>query len=133
MGGQQLIGPQFVGIAEFFGLLAGTILHPSNRVVRQLPRLAGPRQFSQPCLQTELEALLNAQHHRAATGVKALRNGLVTLSGERIQQHRRADGAPFFLGSGSADGFEFAELRLGELQGVALPRERHTPLKHIRP
>ena len=31
---QQLVRPQFVGISQFLRLLASTVLHPDNRIVR---------------------------------------------------------------------------------------------------
>jgi len=55
------------------------VLRPGNRIVRQLPRLAGPGQFSQRCVQTELEKLLNAQHHRAAADMMVPRNGFIAV------------------------------------------------------
>jgi hypothetical protein len=55
-------------------------LYPDNRIVRQLPGLAAPGQFSQGCVQTELKKLLNAQHHAAAADVVVLRNGFITLA-----------------------------------------------------
>src|ERR1019366_5710738 len=116
----------------FLGLLAGTIQHPGNRVVRQLPRLAGPGQFPQRGVQTELEALSDTQHHRATADAMVPCNGLVTLARKRIQQQRGPYGAPFLLGSGLADRIELAQFRFSELQGIALPREGHTPLKHNR-
>src|ERR1039457_4863043 len=106
--------------------------HPGNRVVRQLPRLAGPGQFPQCGVQTELEALSDAQHHRATADAMVPCNGLVTLARKRIQQQRGPYGAPFLLGSGLADRIELAQFRFSELQGIALPREGHTPLKHNR-
>ena len=78
---QQLVRPQFVGIAQFLRLLASTVLYPDNRIVGQLPRLSGPGQFSQCCVQTELKKLLNAQHHRAATDMVVTRNRFITLAG----------------------------------------------------
>src|ERR1039458_10647562 len=106
--------------------------HPGNRVVRQLPRLAGPGQFPQRGVQTELEALSDTQHHRATADAMVPCNGLVTLARKRIQQQRGPYGAPFLLGSGLADRIELAQFRFSELQGIALPREGHTPLKHNR-
>ena len=77
---QQPVRPQFVGISQFLRLLASTVLHPDNRVVRQLPRLAGSGQFSQCYVQTKLKKLLNRQHNGAAADVVVLRNGLITLA-----------------------------------------------------
>ena len=77
---QQLVRPQFVGISQFLRLLASTVLYPDNRIVRQLPRLAGPGQFAQCCVQTELKKLLNRQHHGAAADVVVLRDGFITLA-----------------------------------------------------
>ena len=78
---QQLVRPQFVGVSQFLRLLAGTVLYPDNRIVRQLPRLARSGQFSQCRVQTELKKLLNAEHHRATADVVVLRYGFVTLAG----------------------------------------------------
>ena len=55
---QQLVRPQFVGVSQLLRLLAGTVLYPGNRVVRQLPRLARSGQLSQCRVQTELKQLL---------------------------------------------------------------------------
>src|SRR5215831_15623289 len=127
---QQPIGPQFVRVAQFFWLLAGTVLHPGNGIVRQLPRLAGAGQFSQRCLQTELEKLLNAQDYRAAADVVAPRNRLVAPTGSRLQEKRRPQGAPFLLASRLADRLQFEQILFAELEGRTLPREGHDPLKH---
>ena len=77
---QQSVRPQFVGISQFLRLLASAVLHPDNRIVRQLSRLAGSGQFSQGCVQPELKKLLNAQHHGAAADVVVLRNSFITLA-----------------------------------------------------
>ena len=77
---QQLVRPQFVGIPQFLRFLASTVLYPDNRIVRQLPRLAAPGQFSQCYVQAELKKLLNTQHHAAAADVVVLRNGFITLA-----------------------------------------------------
>src|SRR6266478_2633417 len=61
-----------------------------------------------------------------------LRNGLVTLARKRIQQERRAHGAPLLLRSRLADRLQLVQFLLGKLQGLALPREGHSPLKHNR-
>ena len=127
---QQPIRPQFVGIAQFLRLLASTILHPGNRVVRQLARFAGSGQFSQCCVQTELEKLLNTEHHRTAADMVVSRNGFISLAGSRIQKERCPKGAPFLLDSRLADGLQPDQILLTELEGTALPREGHNPLKH---
>jgi len=77
---QQAVRPQFVREAQFLWLLAGTILDPGNRVVRQLAWLAGSGQFPQRRVQAELEKLLNTQHHRAAADMVVSRNGLIGLA-----------------------------------------------------
>jgi hypothetical protein len=54
-----------IGIAQFLRLLASAVVHPGNRVDRQLARLACPGPFSERCLQSKLKKL-NALHDRAA-------------------------------------------------------------------
>jgi hypothetical protein len=117
-------------MAQFFRLLASTMLHPGNRVVWQLPRLSRSGQFSQRCIQTELEEFLKTQHHGAAADVVVSRDGFVTLTGERIQKKRRSQSAPFLLAPRLADGLQPEPILLAELEGTALPREGHDPLKH---
>ena len=127
---QQPVRPQFVRIAQFLRFLAGTILHPGNRVVWQSAWLTGSGQFSQRRVQTELEELLDTQHHRAAADMVVPGNGFITLAGSGIQEKRGPQGAPLLLGSRSADGLQPEQILLAELQGCALPREGHNPLKH---
>src|SRR5262245_8492482 len=57
-------------------------------------------------------------------------NGLITLAGARIQEKRRPKRTPFFFGSRFANGLEIEQILLAELEGIALPREGHDPLKH---
>ena len=130
MSNQQLVRPQFVGVSQFLRLLAGTVLYPGNRIVRQLPRLARSGQFSQCRVQTELKKLLNAEHHGATADVVVLRDRFVTLAGQRIQKKSCPQGAPLLLGSRLADGLQLEHVLLAELDGTALPREGHDPLKH---
>src|SRR5215469_15862166 len=130
VGEQTPIRPQFVGIAQFFRILARTVLHPCNRIVRQLSRLAGSGQFSKRCFQAELQKLLNTRDNRAATDMMMPGNGLITLAGARIQEKRRPKRTPFFFGSRFANGLEIEQILLAELEGTALPREGHDPLKH---
>jgi hypothetical protein len=127
---QQPVRPQFAGIAQSLRLLASTVLHSGNRIVRQLSRLAGSRQFSQRRVQPELEKLLNTQHHRAAADMVVSRNRHISLPGSRIQKKRRPKGAPLLLGSRFADGLQPEQILLTELERTALPREGHDPLKH---
>jgi hypothetical protein len=127
---QQPVRPQFVGIAQFLRLLTSTILHPGNRVVWQLAWLTGSGQFSQCCVETELEKLLNAQHHRAAADMVVPRNGFIGLARSRIQKKRCPKGASFLLGSRIADGLQPEQVLLAKPEGTALPWEGHDPLKH---
>src|SRR5262245_41742972 len=106
------------------------MLHPCNRIVRQLSRLAGSGQFSKRCFQAELQKLLNTRDNRAATDMMMPGNGLITLAGARIQEKRRPKRTPFFFGSRFANGLEIEQILLAELEGTALPREGHDPLKH---
>jgi hypothetical protein len=85
---------------------------------------------SQRCLHAELEALLNAQNHRAAADAVAPRNGFIALAGQRIHQKGRPQGAALLLRSRPPDGFQFAPLLLAQLKRAALPREGRAPLKH---
>src|SRR5262249_53240791 len=57
-------------------------------------------------------------------------DGLITLAGPRIQEKRRPKRAPFLLGPRLPDGLQMEQILLGELEGTALPREGHDPLKH---
>src|SRR4029450_713014 len=127
---QQLIRPQFVGVSQFLRLLAGAVLYPGNRIVRQLPRLARSGQLSQCRIKTELKTLLNAEHHGATADVVVLRDGFVTLAGQRIQKKSCPKRAPLFLGSRLANGLQLEHVLLAELDETALPREGHDPLKH---
>src|ERR1017187_1992998 len=88
VGGQELVGPQLVGITQFLRLLTSTILHPGDRVVRQLARLPRPGQLSQRCVKPELEALSDAKHHRATADAMVARDRLVTLARQSSQQDR---------------------------------------------
>src|SRR5260370_36260865 len=47
-----------------------------------------------------------------------------------MQKKRCAKGTPFLLSSRLADGLQLEHLLLAELDGTALPREGHDPLKH---
>src|SRR5262249_7474006 len=87
-------------------------------------------QFSKRCFQAELQKLLNTRDHRAATDMMMPGNGLITLAGARIQEKRRPKRTPFFFGSRFANGLEIEQILLAELEGTALPREGHDPLKH---
>ena len=127
---QQPVRPQFVGVAQFLWLPASTILHPGNRVVRQLAWLAGSGQFSQRRIQAELEKLLNTQHHRAAADMVVSRNGFVGLARSRIQKKGCPKGSSLLLGSRLADGLQLEQILLAELEGTALPWEGNNPLKH---
>src|SRR5262249_34697142 len=86
--------------------------------------------FSKRCFQAELQKLLNTRDHRAATDMMMPGNGLITLAGARIQEKRRPKRTPFFFGSRFANGLEIEQILLAELEGTALPREGHDPLKH---
>jgi hypothetical protein len=77
-----------------------------------------------------LKKLLNTQHYGAAADVVVLCDGFITLTGKRIQKKRCPKGGPFLLGSRLADGLQLEQLLLAELDGTALPREGHDPLKH---
>ena len=44
---QQSVGPQFIGVAEILGLVAGAVRHPGNGIIRDAATFAWPRQFSQ--------------------------------------------------------------------------------------
>src|SRR5262249_24644659 len=68
--------------------------------------------------------------NRAATDMMMPGNGLITLAGARIQEKRRPKRTPFFFGSRFANGLEIEQILLAELEGTALPREGHDPLKH---
>src|SRR6266568_4871425 len=127
---QQPVRPQFVGIAQFLWLPASTILHPGNRVVRQLAWLAGSGQFPQRRVQAELEKLLNAQYHRAAADMVVPRNGLIGLARSRVQKKRSPKTAPFLLGSRPANGLQPEQILPAELEGAAPPWKGHDPLKH---
>src|SRR5580693_8091684 len=109
MSRQKPVGPQFVGIPQFFGLLARTVLHPGNRIVGQLSWLSRSGQLGEGGVEAELKTLSNAKHHGAAADLMVLRNGLVALAGEGIQQKRRPLGATPLLRSRLADGLQFAE------------------------
>ena len=109
------------------------MLHPGNRVIWQLPRLTWPWQFCQRRVQAELQALLDAKHHGTAADMMALRNCLVALTGEGLQQERGALRAALLLRSRLADRLQLAEFLLSKLQGLAPLREGHNPLKHNRP
>jgi hypothetical protein len=76
-----LIGPQLVGIAQFFGLLAGTILNSGNGVIRQLWRLTRARQLSHCGIQAELQTLPDTQDNGTTADVMASGDRLVALPG----------------------------------------------------
>src|ERR1700731_1668834 len=52
---QQSIRPQLVGITEVLRLLAGTVQHPGDRIIRDAATLARPRQFPQCRVDSELK------------------------------------------------------------------------------
>src|SRR5438093_4531940 len=58
------------------------------------------------------------------------RDHLVTLAREGSQQNRRPQSTPLLFGSRLAEGLQLTPFRFGKLQGIALPREGHTLLKH---
>src|SRR5450755_1665210 len=80
---------------------------------------------------SSIQALLDAKHHRTTADLMLPGYGLVALAGERIQQERGPLAAALFLRSRLADGRQCAQFLLGKLQGLALLREGHDPLKHI--
>src|SRR5215467_10191949 len=106
------------------------MLHPGNGVVRQLPRFARSGQLSQRRFKAELQKLLNARDNRAAADMMMPGNSLITLAGLRIQEKRCTKRAPFLLRPRLADGLQAEQVLLAELEGTALPREGHNPLKH---
>src|SRR5271154_4841468 len=52
---QKSVRPQLVGVTEILRLLAGTVQHPGDRIVRDAATLARPRQFSQGGIDSELK------------------------------------------------------------------------------
>src|SRR5215831_7175847 len=58
------------------------------------------------------------------------RDGFITLAGCGIQKKRCPLSAPLLVGSRPTDGFQFAQFLLAEVEGTALPRKGHAPLKH---
>src|SRR5271157_5292331 len=60
------------------------------------------------------------------------RNGLITQTGDRVQQDRRAHRPPLLLGARFAQALQHALLVLAEDQEPAPPRKGHAPLKHFR-
>src|SRR5262249_42978282 len=99
----------------------------SSGSCRGLPDLGNsPRR----CFQAELQKLLNARDYRTATDMMMPGNGLITLSGSRIQKKRRPKRAPFLLGSRFADGLKIEQILLAEPEGTAPLGERHDSLKH---
>src|SRR5271167_4786242 len=60
------------------------------------------------------------------------RNGLITQTGDRVQQDRRAHRTPLLLGARFAQALQHALLVLAEDQEPAPPRKGHAPLKHFR-
>src|ERR1035438_4760139 len=50
---QHTVSPQFVGVAEVLRLLAGTVQHPGDRIIRDPATLTQPRQFSQGCIDAD--------------------------------------------------------------------------------
>jgi hypothetical protein len=54
--GQQPIGPQFIGVTQFLGLLAGTVQHPGRGVVAEAARSASSGQPTQRRLPAEAAA-----------------------------------------------------------------------------
>ncbi len=75
--------------------------------------------------------LAGFEHHGAAADVVVLRDGFVTLPGQRIQKKSCPKGAPLLPGSRLADGLsKLEQVLLAELHGTALPGEGHNPLRH---
>src|SRR6516165_721976 len=58
------------------------------------------------------------------------RDGFITLAGCGIQKKRCPLSAPLLVGSRPTDGFQLAQFLLAEVEGTALPRKGHAPLKH---
>jgi hypothetical protein len=58
-------------------------------------------------------------------------DNFVALTGERIEKDRGTQRPPLLFRSRLADGLQSAKFLLRELQGFALLREGHSPLKHF--
>src|SRR5258707_11117533 len=58
------------------------------------------------------------------------RNGLITQTGDRVQQDRRAHRTPLLLGARLAEALQHALLVLAEDQKPTSPLKGHAPLKH---
>src|SRR5208283_3914273 len=83
-------------------------------------------------LHPKAEAFLDAQYYRVTVHPMGPGNGLITQTGDRVQQDRRAHRPPLLLGARFAQALQHALLVLAEDQEPAPPRKGHAPLKHFR-
>src|SRR5271157_3852372 len=128
--GQQLIGPQFLGITQIFWLLARQILYPCNGFVRNLARLARPRQLSQCRLQSKAKVFSNAKDHGISIHLTGRSIRLIHHAIGRIQQTSRTHRPPLLFRPRSTDRFEAGTILGRQYETRTLPAIGHAPLKH---
>src|SRR5271157_1575764 len=130
--GQQLIGPQFLGIPQIFWLLARQILYPCNGFVGNLARLARPWQLSQRRLQSKAKVFSNAKDHGISIHLTGRSICLIHHAIGRIQQNSRTHRPPLLFRPRSTDRFEAGTILGTQYETRTLPAIGHAPLKHSR-
>ena len=100
---RQGISPQFVGVAEILRLLAGTVQHPGNRIIRDAATLARSRQFSQRRIDSELKELADTQRNRVAIHAVGNSDRVVTHAAGALQQNGCVKHLPLLGATGSPE------------------------------
>jgi hypothetical protein len=104
--------------------------HPSCGVVRYLPNPAGPWQFSDRRLQSELQKLASAQRNRMSIHGIAAGGGAIGHATRQIQKYPGVQCRSLLPGSGSPQVLQPLLFICGESDLLPLRREWHKPFSH---
>src|SRR5580692_3546749 len=124
---QQRVGPQFVTVAEFLGLLAGTVQHPGDRIIRDAATLARSRQFSQRRIDSELKELAHAQCDRVAIDAVGNSYRIVAHTVGALQENGRMKHLPLLGTAGSPEILQSFPFRRRQAEWLSLGDEWHKP------
>src|SRR5262245_40838123 len=103
---QQSVSPQFVGVAQILRLLAGTVQHPGNRVIRDAAALARSWQLSQRRIDSELQELTNTQRDRVPIHAVGDSDRAIAHAVGALQENGRVKHLPFLRAAGSTEIFQ---------------------------
>ena len=100
---QQVIRPEFVGVAEILRLLAGTRQHPGDRIIRNTATLARARSFTQCGVDSELKELTHTPCDGVTIHAVGNNDRIVTHAMGGLQQNGRVKHLPFLRTSRSPE------------------------------